>query len=62
MYIYIQFGPKILGLFFKSKTLEHTEFFNSKYAPLAHIQSFERGCRISEKLPKIPHFGLSLIH
>jgi hypothetical protein len=60
---YIQCNPEVLGLvFFKLKThVEDTIFFIQSKLHW-HIYWLLRGHTVSEKLLKIPLFGLSLIH
>jgi hypothetical protein len=61
--MYIQCGPKILGLIFfkkKSKTREEDSVF-IKNKLHCHIYWLFRGLRVFEKLPKIPLSGHSLI-
>jgi hypothetical protein len=55
-----QCGPKVLGLiFFKSKT---NTFFLIQNKFHWHIYRLLCGRTVSEKVPRIPLFGLSLIH
>jgi hypothetical protein len=59
-----QYGPKVLGLiFFKTEDKRGRHiFFLIQNTLHCNIYRLLHGCTVSEKLPKIPLFGHSLIH
>jgi len=64
LYRTTQRGPKVLGLLvlkIEDTRRRHIPFFIQNKLHW-HIQSLLRGRTVSEKLPKIPLFGPSLIH
>ena len=61
MYIYTVQSKNIWTDFLNRRHLNTHTLFNSKLDPLAYIQASARGRTFSEKVPKIPHFGPSLI-